>query len=699
MTYRRQIIAPFTGGINTDLPNWMISEKESVSAQDIIALFGIAQQRRGWVYDGTTADVASNLQSVTRNKFIIADVTRTLTSAANGNLYIHNPAGAGTQFYDGTATYLPRAVYRDEVLWCAQDGVSPLKRYSGASITGNITYTGTASITTGEATITGMTLASDPGVGSYSALDETSALTTPRVRLWHRTLESSTTSITMEDVISPLTIGLTASPGARFEPTGYAFPCVSIYNAGTVLFTASTDNLDGFGTKWTTGNITLRGDEADGSDGVLILVTSANPQFFQIITVTDDNDLQITGGNDVDIAKSNYMLLRRCPFTDVAVKDEALWGTGVEQYPNRVYVGPPGWNLALPPGASVPFTIPISWGQLESTDDYVLKTLDIPTPYDGDVNIALLPSSNPMLVIKGHSVFGIYGNYPTFSVNMIQDDCGALDIRGCQNLEMGPVWAGQNGIFTYQGGRIIDLTQKRINREWRNLVANYVPGTSTISIGEIRDHMFVSVKIGGGGATVTYVFDIKNGVWVSKFTNHHANYYFSTHVPGEKDDLYWVDGADHQGRVMKSATIFNNDHIFNKRDGDGVKPLMSCTSGRNLSGRGPEAETTLLDMSVVGRLFDAGAAGSTDIAVTSTAFDALTDTDGSIGQGFSSTSSTEATIDAVPRRMYTRNVNNRGRSHFFSFSVPIFDTDANAGGAIVDLGTATFTFEDTADRT
>ena len=47
---------PFTAGLVTDIPAYKVGPRNSVFAQDLIAPEGIARSRRGWDYDGTTAD-------------------------------------------------------------------------------------------------------------------------------------------------------------------------------------------------------------------------------------------------------------------------------------------------------------------------------------------------------------------------------------------------------------------------------------------------------------------------------------------------------------------------------------------------------------------------------------------------------------------------------------------------------------------
>jgi hypothetical protein len=307
-----------------------------------------------------------------------------------------------------------------------------------------------------------------------------------------------------------------------------------------------------------------------------------------------------------------------------------------------------------------------------------------------------------LLVLKNHDCYGIYGNYPTFTTQLLQEGAGCIDIHSANNLAMGPVWCGENGIYTYQAGRVIDLTKGRINREYRSFVEVFNPSTDTISTGQVKDHLFVSLRK-TGNFNHTWVFDIQNGVWISEFTNHHASFYFCNDVPNESEEMYWVDGSSHQGRVMQSSTVFSQVNGNNERDGDGTKPRLIANTTYNLSGRSPEMETTMLDFAMTARIYDGGAAGSTRMDVVANSFDALTNTDtggsGLVVGGFNSSNASEAINFGVPRRFYARRVNMRGRTHNLNFDVAVFDTDDHASGAVVEISSITMGFEDTAERT
>lgn len=678
---------PFTAGMVTDLPATKIGAQNSVFAQDLIAPEGIARQRKGWVYDGTTADAADNLVAVHRNKYLLNDNTRTLTGDDDGDIRVHNSASSGTLIFDGSVQYLPRAVYRDEVLWCAQDGESPLVRYSGANAASN-SYSGTPALTSGQATVTGQTTTGTPAIGSYFSPQQTTA--NFRLRTWHRVLESSTTSVTLENVLASAGESLTGGGGSRFDGYGYAFPCVPIYSAGTVVYTNGTSNVDGYGTKWSTGGTTIRATSSTGADGMLIMPSGSDPTMYEIITVTDDDDIQAVGGNGADVStKSAYAILRRMPFKDVAVHKKSLWGTGVAQSPNSIYVGEVGWDISGPPRYIPPYDITKNWTS-DTATDYVMYEIQVPSAYDGDVNIAILSSPNPLLVLKRSAVYGVFGSFDrdTFngglSVDKIADGVGCIDIRSAISGPNGQFWAGEDGIYAYTGGQVIDLTAGKINREWKALTSTFDFGVSGYcSMGECDNHLLVCICPTGGTA-YTYVYDLANQAWISQFTNHKARYFFSSKVDGEAAETYWV-GDNDQGRVMRSSYCFSSTGLAH--DGDGDAPRMKAWTGYGLDGTATlEEDERLLDLSIVAQVYDTGAAGTTSMGVTVASGGAL---EGQVVALKALSDFDSSTTGNVTRKRY-RTVNTKGRMHQVRLDVDTLGADGNFPFVEVHEISATF---------
>jgi hypothetical protein len=649
---------PFTGGIVTDVPAHELSPNLSPYAQDGYSPSGVFRQRGGWEYDGTTADVADNLVGVYRSQFALADATRTVTSDDDGDLFLHNPAGAGTALYAGSVVYLPRCVYRDQ-LWFCGNGIVPALAYSGASAGSSDSVTvatvadqGIVARSAGGGTFGATTMS-----GQYQELWADGCADIPPI-VWPRVLEvASTTSLTLEDMRAS-----TADAHNYTPPTAYGmgFPCVSFYNAGTVSLDAGTNIVTGVGTLWTTAGVTFR-------DAVLVMPTDNDA-----ICLDGNNPLsetQIEAETSKAYANSSYAMLRRMPFKDMAAHKGSLWGTGVAQYPNRVYVGPPNWNPAYPPGFTIPVDPSVAF-ESPNANDFLMDFIDVPASTDGDHNVAILQSSNPLLVLKRRAVYGVFGSFPTFTVEMIADGIGCIDIRSAQSYDEGQFWAGETGIFWYRGGQVTDLTAGRINREWRELTRDFDYGTNDYcSLAVVQGHLIVHITTNGGNTQRTYLCSLADGSWQSRVSNFTPRYMFTSRVPGEAEKCLAVSNA-RQGRVLDFAPAL--DGSGTAKDDAGTAPRLIAYTPEGIDGTSIEDDTRMIDLAIHANVYDVGAAGSTSMTVAAVTQDALT-------AGATATKNlSDIDSDTVDRidRHYFRNVNRRGRRHQVRLEVDTLGTDA-----------------------
>ncbi len=677
MSVRRVRMAnPFSGGMVTDVPAYQIGPTNSAFAQDLIAPEGVARQRKGWAFDGTTADLVNKLGGIFRNKFLLADVTRTLTTTtATFEIYIHNPTTFGTLIASTGVAYTPRAVYHDEVLFCAEDGISPMLRYAGAAT--ERTVSGTFTFTDGQATASGGTFSGAVGIGSFIRMRDRNLNLSLKVQD-----VTSTSSITLEGIVSRDTQAVDI---IKSYNTGYGFPAVLVYNAGTV--TASAGTVTGYGTRWVSSL------DIDPTDAVMILPTGADAE---MSSITDSGG---TGNTTIETAlanqatKSSYAITRPLPFTDVAAHKGSLWGTGVAQFPNNAYVGPPGWNIAFPPGFPLPFDADMPAAvSSANANDFLMDFIAVPSAYDGDVNVAILSSPNPLLVLKRSAIYGITGSFPNFSTDKIVDNIGCIDKRSAISGPNGQFWAGEEGIYAYVGGQVIDLTNGKINREWRALTRSFDYGVlDYCAIGEVYDHLFVSMVTGAGTTTRTYVYDLRNQAWQSRFTNHKARAFFSSRVDGEAQKLYWV-GDNDLGRVIESSVCLNATGIA--KDGDGDSPRMQAWSSEGIDGDGSiDTDTRMLDLAISANVYDAGAAGSTKMGVSVVS-------GGSLEAQASSTKTLTAinsdTVDRVDRKRF-REVNKKGRLQQVRVDVSTLGT--NTAATKVEISEIDASYRGRRDRT
>ena len=670
---------PFIGGMVTDVPAHDLGPTYSPFIQDGFVPNGVLRQRAGWAYDGTTADVADNLVGVYRGQFVLADSTQTITVDDDGDVFIHNASSSGTSLYSGTVVYLPRCIYKDELWLCAQDGVTPALRFSGASQTSTdsvsvqtVADQGIVSRYTGSGTFGAATMP-----GQYQELwAETSADTPPIV--WPRVLEvASTTSLTIEDMRASSTDAHNYTPPSSY---GMGFPCVNFYNAGTVTLDAGANTATGTGTKWSTAGVTFR-------DAILVMPTTADAICLDGSNPSSETLLSVITSKSY--SNSSYAMLRRMPFKDMAAHKGSVWGTGVAQYPSRVYVGPPNWNPAYPPGFTLPVDPTVAF-ESSNSNDFLLDFVDVPSATDGDNVIAILSSPNPLLVLKRKAVYGVFGSFPNFSVDMVADGIGCIDIRSAWSYDEGQFWAGETGIFWYRNGQITDLTAGRINREWRELTRDFDYGTSDYcTLGLSQGYLIVHITTGGGTTQRTYQCNLADGAW-SRISNFTPRFMFTSRIPGEQEKLLAVSNA-RQGRVIDFAPALNGEGTA--KDDAGSGPRMQAYTPEGMDGSSIDDDTRLIDLAVHANVYDSGASGSTSMAVSVVTQDALTDS------GTTTTTLTDIDSDTTDRldRHYYRSVNKRGRRHQVRFDVDTTGTDA--ASTKVEIHQIDATFRETRGRT
>jgi hypothetical protein len=666
MTRETLIDAPFTGGIATDLEYFQLAPQQTVAAQDLIAPNGIATQRHGWTYDGTTAEHGANiLAGVARNGFVLSGQTRTITTDfSTSPVMIHNAAGAGTAiFTSGVSgvTYIPRCIYRDELIICAQDGIHPLLRYSGTGAASSSVNPANLSVTAGKAILTTSagTFNAATTAGAFVGVGMAAATASPAPRQWFRVLErNSSTSLTLEGVRTAS--GFTGFADIAESAVGFTWPAVSVYSAGTVTVAAGT--ATGTGTKWLA--FAASGTAVEfGGDALLTLPPSGtNAQVGSVDSVVSDVSLNV---QLAAITDTPYAYLRRCPFKDAAAHRGSLWGTGVNQYPDRVYVFPPGWNASLPPGYTEPYDpVAATAGTSANANDFLASYVDVPSPYDGDSNIAILPSAGPLLVLKRYSVYGVFGSYPSFQVSLIPGGQGAGcdDIRSAISVPEGQFWAGQLGVYTYRNGQVVELTHGRINREWR---ARFRSGVQNIVCGVVANHLLVRA-VGVGTDDVTYVYDLVRNAWVSKFSNLQVNYTWRSKVGTEQERLLAVAPAG--VRICDLGPAFDVANTAGVTiDANSGGPRMQATTGPALAqAAGIDGEAKMLDVVADVNLYDSSAPAST-LSFSVTHSGGLENT--------AQRTKTLGTITAdtlnLPKRALFRDVNRSGRLHSLSMDMTL----------------------------
>ena len=337
----------------------------------------------------------------------------------------------------------------------------------------------------------------------------------------------------------------------------------------------------------------------------------------------------ITGtAADKTLANTTYHIQRRLPFKDATVHKNSLWGCGVYEYPNRVYVGAPGWNLGIPPGAVDPFD-PINAHTLTDISDFQMGTIDVPSPLDGDPVVAVLSTGGPLLVLKGSSVYGIFGTYPSFEQTLIANGAGCVDLRSAVSSDGVAYWAGRDGVYSYAGaGQIQNLTGGKIQREWQALMRGF-DTASCVSAGIVSGFLVVSVTwlsgLATGGAKIgpdednpserTFIYDMRQQTWTGRMSNFTARGMQTARVANETPALFAVSD-EYPGKIIDVTPVVTGTKCTDREaqkfnaadpiDAAGTGPQLNAWTSASLAQSvGIEGESRMLDLAIHTNLCDA----------------------------------------------------------------------------------------------
>lgn len=684
---RQTVIArPFAGGYKSDAPDYTLNPNECAYAQDVVAPLGIARSRWGWKYEGSASLGASTLYGVWRASYPIPSRTLTVASNGAGYIYLSNFGSSPTTILGGqlgsSSPWIPRCVYNGDLILCAQDGFTPLIRYAGSNIAIGNPWSSNPSTSytmgAGSSVVSGGFLTSGIEKSSFFNAKIPGAANPTLSLHVLEFVNSASRSMALDGVRNAS--GSASSSGSvlatQTGPIGVAFPAVSVYSSGTMTSCTSTSTSYSFsGTSFPAINNTL-----PMSDALLVVnPTAGSPHM--MVDISSASGTSITAGAaDKTLANTTYAIQRRLPFRDATVHKNSLWGCGVNEYPNRVYVGPPGWNLGIPPGAVDPFD-PVSAHTLTDVSDFQMSTIDVPSPLDGDPVVAVLSTGGPLLVLKGSSVYGIFGTYPSFEQTLIANGAGCIDLKSAVSYDGIAYWAGRDGIYMYAGaGQVQNLTAGKIQREWQALMRGYTTG-SYVSCGVVAGFLIVSTGglsgLATGGAIIgpdssapterTFMYDLRQQVWTGRVSNFAPRVMQSARVADETPAVYAVSDAqaariiDATPMVTGTACTVRDEQKMeaaSPNDENAAGPQMAAWSSASLAQSvGIEGESRMLDLAVHHNIYDSTSTSSS-LSYLTRHGDALDEKADSETATLTITGDTTDRVDRTKRR-----VNRTGRIH------------------------------------
>jgi hypothetical protein len=723
---RFSIPNPFASGYVSEFPDYVIPIEKASFAQDVFAPNGMVRQRRGWSYVnpsvttvGSTS-VAPVFSASSRTKFAFGDVTRTLgfsnLSPTNTDIFLCDSslAGNGKVLYNanshssGSGVYLPRCVYEGEVIMCHTSGERPLLRYSGASNDFSSSTAVSIGMPVGSFKVSTswssspLTVAATRGAYAWFRPPNGSGGFAKQPALCDRivsdgTLGGSSADYVVENLRNT-NAAATATANALFSisPIGVTWPAVIVQEGTASVIsgdTVTTDGIDPTATVYLTTNATDPGGDAVAVEGT----SGTGP--YEIATITATTTTAVTTHYNITsgLATNRYFILRRCPFRDAAVHKESLWGAGVKEFPSTVYVWPPTQNLGIPPQSATPYFVTNNAGYSSASvtgflteNDFTLFSFDVPSKFGTTPIEALLSTDGPLLVLKTDSVYGVYGTYtPTerdtgggLEVTKIADWGGCIDLRSAISGEDGVYWAGADGVFTWRGGQIVDLTAGIVQREWRSLMRGYQSGTSTVSCGVAESRYLIVSATGldstktadamigpdsGPPASRTLVYDIATSSWLGRMSNFSPTHMWNATV--EDGGAATLGSLNSGSRIVDVSTSYVPDST-SASDGDSTYPTMKLWSSTSLAqAEGVEGEARLCDIMVHTNIYDS-ATPTSSLSLTSLTGGGL-DSDPNSTKSLSPVVAT--TVDRVDR--HKRMVNQSGRLHQIRLEMDTTDAD------------------------
>ena len=491
-----RVDAPFTGGVVTDTPPGRLRADQTPYAENMVVSEGVAVERGGWTYVGEDDPVTAStgaLSSCIAVRFEGRDEHDLMVSTDDGMVGVATDGANGRVFADAAGTvYYPRAVYKGEVIWCPQDGVSPIRRTVDCTSTVT-TGTGTFDIAQGETRVEGTSTNFDPHVpvGSYIASG-----------LYRVVARQSDTQLAISE--EPDTLNTTGRPT---DPQTYGVIGLKtlVTDKGVATHSAASSTFTGVGTAWaseTPGN----GEPAVGDWFAEGNMVPALVRFPQVTAVGGDTSITTTANTTGAFTETPYAILRNAVGREACSHRNTLYIAGVKWAEDRLY------HLPLDAGLGAIFNPGYS-NVTEVLDSAQLNYVDIPSR--GQI-VALTSSREALYVHKTDSLHRVTGEWPALNVQKVAD-YGTREIRAALSVDEGVFFAGTEGVFALRGDSLDNLCEERGRRggrlsEWRQQITR----STRCVVGVVRGHLYIST---GNATRECWVYDIRNDRWCGNFTS------------------------------------------------------------------------------------------------------------------------------------------------------------------------------------
>jgi len=585
----RSVAAPGVGGVVTDAPSWELSPQQMPTGTDAIFPKGVISLRGPYIqasasavlgapashfltsvaavdlpsYGGASGQPASPVIVAAQENGVIGMVQAATPNGSAGQVGL---VGSATQ------ALLLREVYKGECLFCPQDGLTPIARFAGApahTLAANVAAAGSVTFYQGTSFVLGVgtNFSTQAQVGTYITLNQFPGQSRLVVSIDQD--GSGNWVYASVDGTFPITTGIPAPPTAPTplflsQPWGSLTPtrlgtiglCTPVQTLGQASITTGLGTtVSGFGTLWNSANLPP-GQGRPRANDYIGITGNSYPSLSAISAVSSDTTLLITAGPGNDWANRPYVIYRNAVGREARYHQGRLYITGVDWDNTGVYYMP----VNSPLGAFYNPDQPTATITSDYPNSQMLLKFDVPIKGAQGRNVALLSTPQGLLILRTDNAYLSMGDPPTNTVIEVAHGAGCIDIRSAcvGNRGEGAFWAGQNGIYRYVGGRVIDLTEGRRNREWRQkmsaFLVDYAYGgvAAFVSCGVVDSHLFIAVNDTLNNALCSlWVYDLMDNAFVGDFSGatgiSSMSMYRSTTLAGSADDLYFTTTSTMSG--------------------------------------------------------------------------------------------------------------------------------------------------------
>ncbi len=499
------VVAPFTGGMVTEVGIEELLPNQSPNLQDVIFPNKIAGFRGSPVAAGPL-----NTHGVSICGVAVTDEIPPATIGTNVYHYGYddgttaNSLGGSTAPLLSSAKRIPYVVFQNEILWFAQDGISPIQRTTSAPIANLLSQAGTISGAVGTTTITGSgtSFLGYNGVGVYLACPPGIPASQLATNLVVRS--SSDTSLS---IATPLVY---TQSGASYTASAIGVIGLSTVVTDTGVASISGTTYTGQGTYWAHSGPGFGAVAVGDSLGIKGQAFSVNP----ISAVTNDTTLTTLGGTGTN---APYRIHRNLVGTHGCVHNGRLIVVGCAWQRRRVYYTPLVSSTQVAGLGEIPWTLgDITNGNVsytvQASGSNVCDYVDVPNANAEGAIVAVASTASGILVLATDGAYLISGDFPTETITNLSPGSDCTDARSVVVAKGSVFWAGSQGIFQFTGGRVVDITAGKRNTEWRATAAGY----AGVCVGYfIKNHYCLSLGI---HPTTTWVYDAIHQVWCGNHT-------------------------------------------------------------------------------------------------------------------------------------------------------------------------------------